>query len=195
MYMSQFTAMHPAENEKSVPEVLEKLEATAKQYEECRGEPLDPELRMSKTLGVLPRELRSKVRSKITDEEDWDEAILIIMEELQDFSTGRVPVSEASKPAIHNIEPRAPTMDYGKGGWQGQGEWQGKGCHHEGQCQESCHGDEECPEGREGNEDAHTAIDNLYQRGEGKAKDSEETATIPRGQDTGPMSAKRRQQT
>jgi len=171
MYMSQCTAMLPAENEKNVAEVLEKLEATAKQYEECRGKPLDPELRMSKTLGVLPRELRSKVRSKITDEEDWDEAILIIMEELQDFNTGRVPVSEGSKPALHNIEPRATMWDYGRCGWQGQGDRQGQGCEREGQCHNQCQGNEECPEGRqEGNEDAHKAIDYIHPKGGGKGK-------------------------
>ena len=76
---------------------------------------------MSKTLGVLPRELRSKVRSKLSDEEDWDEATLIIMEELQDFSTGRVPVNEGSKAALQNVEPRTQAADpWGGWGW-GQG--------------------------------------------------------------------------
>ena len=75
-------------------------------------------------------------------------------------------MSEGSRPAIHNIEPR---WDQGQGGWQGQGDWQGQGGEQEGQCQQ-CQGAEDCPEGKE---DARKALDYIHPKGGGKGKKAE----------------------
>jgi hypothetical protein len=59
-----------------------------------RGTPrtifINTELQMRIVLGILPKDLRSKVQSKLMNEDGCDEATRIIMEELQDFVTGRV---------------------------------------------------------------------------------------------------------
>lgn len=46
-YLGQFTAVSEVDTEKGVPEALENLELIAKQYEECRDESIDTELKMS----------------------------------------------------------------------------------------------------------------------------------------------------
>ena len=161
MYMSEFTGMAPVSSDKDVPEALEKLETVARHYEECRGRPLDPELRMSKILGVLPRELRSKVRSKITDEEDHDEAVLIIMEELQDFATGRIAVQEGGKASLNQVEPKPP----------GLSQWPTQSWPDPWQSQQSGDAPGSGEGGQESAGDEHQrSVDNLYQKGKGKGK-------------------------
>ena len=72
MYLTTFTALSEVASEKLVPEALENLELLAKQYEECSGKAIGPELKMVTVLSILPKELRSKVRAKLEDEEDYD---------------------------------------------------------------------------------------------------------------------------
>lgn len=124
----------------------------AKQYEECRGKLLDTELKMIKVLGILPKDLRSKVRSKLLNEEDSDESILIIMDELQDFVTGRVPVVETTKTNVHSVE-QLPSLSKQDEKWEE--DW----------CE-----DEHCEEAKDAYDTVRVALDSFKCTGKGGQK-------------------------
>jgi hypothetical protein len=113
MYLGQFMALTEVASDKLVPEALGNLESLVKQYEECSGKTLDSEIKMNKVLNILPKDLRSKVRTKLGNDLDCDHAILLVMEELQDFTTGRVAVQESGKTLISS-------MAQGKCNWEEQ---------------------------------------------------------------------------
>jgi hypothetical protein len=88
---------------------------------------MDPDAKMSRVLGILPGELRNEIRSKMTEESDCDEVIHNIMVELQDFTTGRVLVSEGSKAGVHSLNQNGKhnEVEWERGG-NPQGEWNGE---------------------------------------------------------------------
>jgi hypothetical protein len=112
LLMTQFLCMGECSSNKAVPEALEDFKTRSRQYEGAKGKTLDEELKMSKLMGVLPSDLMSKVKSKQKDHDDCDDVMLIILEELQDFNTGRIPTTK-TKPSLNNIQHK----------WEQEEEW------------------------------------------------------------------------
>jgi hypothetical protein len=70
MYLSQFMALGEVSRDTLVPEALGNLESLVKQYKECSGKTLGPDIKMNKVRNILPKELRSKVRKKLGEDLD-----------------------------------------------------------------------------------------------------------------------------
>jgi hypothetical protein len=109
MYLGQFMSLSEVASDKLVPGAMNNLEHIVRQYEETSGKILDSEQVICKLTGILPKDLRAKVRTKLDAITDYGHAVRLIMEELQDFTTGRVPVQENSK---------TPLSSMGKNSWE-----------------------------------------------------------------------------
>jgi hypothetical protein len=114
LLITQFLCMGECSSNKAVSEALEDFKNRSRQYEGANGKTLDEELKRSKLMGMLPPDLRSKVKSQKKDHDDCDDVMLIILEELHDFNTGTIPTTK-TKPPLSNIQQK----------WNQEEEWRG----------------------------------------------------------------------
>ena len=131
LHMEEFVNLLPVKSNGEVVNALRHMLDVEKKYIGSAGKTIDADLKKVKIMNLLPEELRGRVRRRTTAETSAEQIEIIIMEEIRDPRTGKIPIS--SKTQVNSFEYQnlggQQCSLCNPGDWGGgKGDWNCEGC-------------------------------------------------------------------